>query len=343
MNGQPAVDGTAPTSLPRTAMSGTGSEVQKTCSDCGRLYVFSWREHWRKRKLCDECVSMKRRGQPPRNQTVYVLALERLRLSYGLSRKTLCKLVGLNAATYSALMATPDRIPLQSTDDKLRDFFGEQLPVPLANGVIRRPKALQNLAKYGHRARTTAAQKRAAKTRRERPHRNSLEHRKRISVTATERHRLHPELGRRLGTFQGSFAGRALTSLRLRLAWWNHPERRTRSPRPMPATRAQLPRRKEIRSWEHVYARQCEVSQADVERVWEPWLKRVGLWSPAGRRRADARFELITKLMAEWRRTPSGKLGRGFWAKAEQEVARAEGPNSPDAESLKVFYHAHRS
>src|SRR5438876_996336 len=126
MNSQLAVEGRAPASLPRTIMSGRGSEVQKTCSDCGRLYVFPWREHWRNRKLCDECVAEKKRARAPRNQTLYVLALERLRIGCGLSRKKLCKIIGLNPSTYSGLVNRPGRNPLKSTDHLLRSYFGSE-------------------------------------------------------------------------------------------------------------------------------------------------------------------------------------------------------------------------
>jgi hypothetical protein len=278
------------------------------------------------------------------NTTTYVIALEMLRQRRRLSRKALCKTIDLPLSTYSLLLSTPGRVPLKTTDDKLRMFFGDDLPpTPVANLVYRRPKALENLVKYGHRAHRKVAQKRAAKTRKGKPQVISAIHRAAISVAARERHRKRPELGRRLGKFQQSFDGRALTSLRLRLAWWNHPERRARSPRPMPATRAQIPQRSEIRTWALEYARQSGAAQADVLQVWKPWLERVGLWSRAGRRRADERFDLITNLMAGWRRTPSGKLGRGFWVEVERAVARVEGRQSPDAESLKVFYHLHLS
>jgi hypothetical protein len=272
----------------------------------------------------------------------YVVSVVELCQQMNISERELERRAGVPHSTWMRIKRTPNARVLRETDAKFRAVLGEQLPVPDFDNERRRFKGLQNLAKFGHRVRMKVAKRRAAQARALRHPHISERHKEAISVAAKQRHRLRPELGRQLGAFQESSTGRALTGLRLKLAWWSATERRRRSPRPLPANRGDIPQRHVIRRWATDYASRNGVDQGHVLDIWEAWLEKVGLWSPGGRRRSQERYRLVTAMMATWPSTPTGKLQRGFWTAAAWRVRAGDNDEPPDPECLRVWYRAYQ-
>lgn len=275
------------------------------------------------------------------NSSEYVLSVVRLCREMGISERALERLADLPHSTWMRIKRTPDARVLRDTDAKLRGVLGHRLPVPEYDNERRRLKGLTNLPRFGHRAHMKVAQKKAAKTRKLKHPNIDQTHRAAISVAAKDRHRHHPEFGQALGAFQKSFAGRALTSLRLRLSWWAKVDRRTKSPRPLPRGRTDIPDRTTIRGWAIEYAASIGVHQADVLAVWEPWLEKVGLWSARGGNLATQRYQAFLQLRGEWPTTSTGRPKHGLWEEFERRVIQLEDQKAPDREALRRWIYVY--
>ena len=84
------------------------------------------------------------------------------------------------------------------------------------------------------------------------------------------------------------------------------------------------PSRADIHAWAKDIARRVPSHTATgILETWVPWLQRRGLWSAAGRKSDEKRYEVVMTMMADWPRTRTGKLGAGFWPKAGERVGRS--------------------
>jgi hypothetical protein len=75
--------------------------------------------------------------------------------------------------------------------------------------------------------------------------------------------------------------------------------------------------------------------------LWRPVLRDLGLHSGAGRKRLEARCELIRTLQTEWPRSASGRIARGFWKVAQQRVETAEGSSAPQTDHDLLTWWRH--
>jgi transcriptional regulator with XRE-family HTH domain len=89
------------------------------------------------------------------------------------------------------------------------------------------------------------------------------------------------------------------------------------------------PSRQQLSQWAGDTGQRLSLPPAAVLAIWKPYCQERGLVGTGGAPLLEDRHRLIVHEMASWPRTPSGRLQRGFWQHAADEVTRAEQPERP--------------
>jgi hypothetical protein len=257
----------------------------------------------------------------------YLEAALALAKARGWSGRELCRRAELSHQTFMRIRRFPDGKVLRTTDDRIREVLGDELPVPEFDNDRRRQAALENLTKYGHLSRTPTARRAAAeKMRNWSP---AEEHRAAISGAAVQRHHERPELGRSLGDFQQSAKGKAKTSLLLRLAWHASPDWQPGDGRPVPTSPPEGIDSKLLGIWAKDYADSAGLTKGQVLEMWKPYRKTRHLPAEVGRPPDEIVCAEIERLELEDEAEGNGRWGRNDRVAAHLNTMSGSGYSFP--------------